>query len=136
MFDPDPEVWLEEDGILRIQYPQNFDLTLAAAQSIFERSLSVAHSSSPVLVYADTLVSADYEAQRFVSQSAVVEAVVAMAILARTFFADALVDLFMRFHNPPFPTRVFRDEQAALDWLGQFEKQERGVRGCVGDPGD
>jgi hypothetical protein len=135
MFDPDPEVWLEEDGILRIQCPQNFDLTLAAAQSIFETGLTVANSSSPVLVYADTLVSAEYEAQRFVSESAVVEVVSGMAILARTFFARALVDLFMRFHVPPYPTRVFQDEQVALGWLAQFIRQENGASTGTGDTG-
>lgn len=132
MFDPDPEVWLEEDGILRIQYPQNFDLTLTAAQSMFERSLTVASRRSPVLIYADTLVSAEYEAQRFASQSAVVEAVAGMAILVRTFFSRALAELFVRFHEPPYPIRIFQDEQAALDWLEQFRPQTNDVPDSTG----
>jgi hypothetical protein len=33
-------------------------------------------------------------------------------------------DLFMRFCRPPYPTRVFRDERAALEWLAQFLPQD------------
>ena len=120
MSNPGPEVWLEEDGVVRIQYPQNFDLTLAAVQAVFEQSLTVAPKRSPVLIYADTLVSDDYEAQRFASHSAVVDAVKGLAIVVRSSFSRALVDLFMRFHKPPYPTQVFADEQPALDWLEQF----------------
>jgi hypothetical protein len=43
-----------------------------------------------------------------------------MGIIVKSIFTRAMAELFMRFHKPPYPTRVFTDERAALDWLAQF----------------
>lgn len=37
MADPDPKVWLGEDNILRIQYPQNSNVTLEVMEFIHKR---------------------------------------------------------------------------------------------------
>lgn len=47
-----------------------------------------------------------------------------MGIIVKSVFTRAMSDLFMRFHKPPYPTRIFRDEQPALEWLAQFLPQD------------
>lgn len=125
MSDPDPKVWLGEDGILRIRYPQNFNLTLNAMELIHQKRLALVVEPCPLLVYADTVASAEYEAQVFASRDDVAALVSAMGIVVKSIFTRAMSDLFMRFHKPPYPTQVFGDEQPALEWLTQFLPQDR-----------
>lgn len=120
MVDSDPRVWLGEDGILRIRYPQDFNLTLDAMEQVHRKRLELAPAPCPLLVYADTVASAEYDAQQFASREDVAALVTGMGIIVKSVFTRAMSELFMRFHRPPYPTRIFRDEGAALEWLMQF----------------
>lgn len=124
MYDPDPKVWLGEDGILRVRYPRNFGLTLEVMEQVHRQRLQLTDQTCPLLVYADTVASAEYEAQQFASRQDVAALTSGMAIIVKSVFTRAMSDLFMRFHRPPYPTRVFRDERAALEWLRQFVSRE------------
>ena len=120
MVDPDPKVWLGEDGILRIRYPQDFNLTLEVMEQVHRRRLEVMPVPCPLLIYADTVASAEYEAQQFASREDVAPLVIGMGIIVKSVFTRAMSELFMRFHRPPYPTRIFTDEEAALQWLTQY----------------
>ena len=113
-------VWLDEDGILHVRYPQDFNLTLDVMERVHERRLEVTSEPCPVLVYADTVASAEYEAQQFASREDVAELVLGMAIIVKSVFTRAMADLFMRFHKPPYPVRLFRNEESAMLWLRQY----------------
>lgn len=113
-------VWLDEDGILHVRYPQDFNLTLDVMERVHERRLEVTSEPCPVLVYADTVASAEYEAQQFASREDVAELVIGMAIIVKSVFTRAMADLFMRFHKPPYPVRLFRNEESAMLWLRQY----------------
>ncbi|HHH42517.1 MAG TPA: hypothetical protein ENK49_00115 [Gammaproteobacteria bacterium] len=111
------EVWLDGDGIVRIRYPQNFNLTLQVMQEVNRRHRRLTTDKRPVLVYAESVASAEYEAQQFASTQQAIELTTCLAIIVRSFFTRAMAELFMKFHKPPYPTRIFNDEQAALAWL-------------------
>jgi len=113
-------VWLDEDGILHVRYPQDFNLTLDVMERVHERRLEVTSEPCPVLVYADTVASAEYEAQQFASREDVAELVIGMAIIVKSVFTRAMAELFMRFHKPPYPVRLFRNEESAMLWLRQY----------------
>ena len=120
MSDPDPRIWLGDDGILRIRYPQNFDLTLEVMEQVHRNRLEIIDTPCPLLVYAESVASAEYEAQQFASREDVAALVVAMGIIVKSLFTRAMSELFMRFHKPPYPTKIFKDEQTALAWLTQY----------------
>jgi hypothetical protein len=122
--DPDPEIWLGDDGILRIRYPQNCRLTLALAEQVHQRHVELSTVPHPLLVHAETVASAEYEAQQFASREDVAALVSGMGIIVKSAFTRAMAELFMRFHKPPYPTRVFKEEQPALEWLTQFLPEE------------
>jgi hypothetical protein len=105
---------------MRVRYPDNFHLTLAVMEQVHRRHLDITTVPCPVLVHAESVASAEYEAQQFASRQEVAELVTGMGIIVKSAFTRAMADLFMRFHKPPYPTRVFNDEQAALAWLGRF----------------
>lgn len=112
-------IWLGEDGIVRIVYPQNFELTLDVMQSVYQQHIQITTEKRPLLIHAESIASAEYEAQQFASRDEVVELVSAMAIIVKSMFTRAMAELFMKFHRPPYPTRVFNDEESALRWLGE-----------------
>lgn len=120
MSDPGPKVWLGEDGILRVRYPQNSHLTLETMELVHQKRVAIIARPCPLLVYADTVVSAEYEAQHFASCEDVVALTTGMGIIVKSVFTQAMSELFMRFHKPPYPTRIFRDERTAIEWLAQF----------------
>lgn len=129
MIETDARVWLGEDGIVRIQYPQDFNLTLQVMQAVNQQHRRLSTDKRPVLVYAESVASAEYEAQQFASTEQAIEITACLAIIVRSFFTRAMAELFMRFHKPPYPTRVFNDEEAALAWLETFLPDETGVSG-------
>jgi len=127
--DTEARVWLGEDGIVRIQYPQNFNLTLQVMQMVNQQHRQITTDKRPVLVYAESVASAEYEAQQFASTQQAIELTACLAIIVKSFFTRAMADLFMKFHKPPYPTRVFNHEKAALAWLKTFLPDETGVPG-------
>lgn len=130
MADPEPRIWLGDDGILRIRYPQNFDLTLEVMKQVHKKRLDVVDTPCPLMVYAESVASAEYEAQQFASREDVAALVIAMAIIVKSVFTRAMADLFMRFHKPPYPTKVFKDEEAALAWLVQYLPEDKASSGA------
>ena len=112
-------IWLGEDGIVRVVYPQDSELTLDVMQSVYQQHIQITTAKRPLLVHAESIASAEYEAQQFASRDEVVELVSAMAIIVKSAFTRAMAELFMKFHRPPYPTRVFNDEESALRWLGE-----------------
>ena len=127
MTDAEARVWLGEDGIVRIRYPQNFNLTLQVMQVVNQQHRQITTDKRPVLVYAESVASAEYEAQQFASTEQAIELTACLAIIVKSFFTSAMAELFMKFHKPPYPTRVFNDEQAALAWLETFLPDEERV---------
>lgn len=129
MTDAEARVWLGEDGIVRIQYPQNFNLTLQVMQVVNQQHRQITTDKRPVLVYAESVASAEYEAQQFASTEQAIELTACLAIIVKSFFTRAMAELFMKFHKPPYPTRVFNHEKAALAWLETFLPDKAGVSG-------
>ena len=127
-------VWLDEDGILRIRYPQDFNLTLDVMEKVHQRRLGTIGEPCPVLVYAETVASAEYEAQQFASREDVAALVSGMAVIVKSVFTRAMAELFMRFHKPPYPSRLFRDEVRALSWLKQYLPDKIATSGTDNNP--
>lgn len=128
------KVWLDEDGILHIRYPQDFNLTLDVMERVHEQRLEIIDEPCPVLVYADTVAAAEYEAQQFASREDVAALVLGMAVIVKSVFTRAMADLFMRFHKPPYPFRLFRDEESALLWLRQYLPDRQASSGTDNRP--
>ncbi len=134
MSDSGAQVWLGEDRILRVRYPKNCHLTLELMEEVHRRHVELIREPCPLLVYAESVAAAEYEAQQFASSESVVALVSAMAIIVKSAFTRAMGDLFMRFHKPPYPTKIFRDEASALQWLSQFNDPGSLVSGAEDGP--
>ncbi|VAW79906.1 hypothetical protein MNBD_GAMMA14-576 [hydrothermal vent metagenome] len=129
---PTPRIWLGDDGIMRIEYPQDYQLTLKDIQNLNHQHREIRSECGPLLIYAMSVAEAEHEAQQFASSEAAVELVNAMAIIVKSVFTRALAEIFMKFHKPPYPTRVFTREADALTWLEPYcerSNRDNGERG-------
>lgn len=122
-----PEVWLGDAGIVHVRFPDNSHINLESVKWANQRHRELCGERRAVLVYADSVASADYDAQRHASSEEVREMICCMAIVVRCVFTRAMADLFMRFHKPPYPTQIFNDETEAMEWL----LNERRETACV-----
>ncbi len=117
---PIPRIWLGDDGIMRIECPRDYHLTLDHIQALNRSHRAISMECRPLLAYSESVAAADHDAQEFASSAEVTELVSALAIIVKSFFTRAIADIFMKFHKPPYPTRVFTNEADALAWLESY----------------
>jgi hypothetical protein len=117
---PDAKIWLGEDGIVRIKYPDNCHITMEIMESVFEQHLQITTDKRPILADCGTVASVDYDAQQFVSNDERAALTSALAVIVKSAFTRAMGQMFMMFHKPPYPTRMFQHEEDALEWLRTF----------------
>ncbi len=124
---PDAKIWLEEDGILRIKYPDNFHITMDVMESIYQQHVEITTDKRPILADCGSVASVDYDAQQFVSTDKAAVLTTALAVVVKSAFTRAMGEMFMMFHKPPYPTRMFQRKEDALEWLRTFLADETEV---------
>jgi len=117
---PHAKIWLDEDGIVRIKYPDNFHITMEVMESVFEQHLQITTDKRPILADCESVASVDYDAQQFVSNDEPAALTSALAVVVKSAFTRAMGEMFMMFHKPPYPTRMFQNKEDALEWLKTF----------------
>ena len=119
-----PKVWLESDGILRIDYGHYGQITLDAIKNAYEQHVKLSTKKRPVLVYASTVVRYEREATSFLWSDEICKVTSATAIITQSFLAKHLGQLFMWYHKPPYPARLFSSEAEAIRWLENFKDDD------------
>lgn len=116
-----PEVTLGDDGILRVDYSRHDCVTLASLHYVHARHVALCPSGKiPALFMGHHIGRVDYAAQRYISSPEVCAGISAGAIVVQSFFERHLGRMFLVYHRPPFPVRIFSDVAAALSWLRGF----------------
>jgi len=118
------KIWLQENGIVRIEYPENFHMTLDVMESVYQQHLQITTDQRPILCDAASVALSDYDAQQFVSTDKAAALTRVLAIVVKSAFTRAMAEMFMMFHKPPFPTRIFKCNEDALEWLQTFLTDE------------
>jgi len=115
---PTAEVTLGADGILVVDFRNCERVTLPVMEAVHADHLRlIPHHKVPVLVRGHHVSSVDYAAQRFGSSPAVNQVVSALALVVQSFLERHLARLFLMYHRPAYPVRVFEDEAMARNWL-------------------
>jgi len=110
-----------EDGIMVVDFRRCERLTLSILEAAHAWHLELCPDRKvPVLMRGDHVSSADYAAQRFGSSPSVCRVFAAMALVVSSFLERHLARMFLMYHQPPYPTRVFDDEETARNWLRGF----------------
>lgn len=116
-----PLVTLHADGIVQLDYSPCDRITLKVVRygNARHRELCTGFKS-PVLLTGGKVGNVEYSAQRFASSPEVCDVAAAIAIVTRSFLERHLAKMFLMYHRPPFPTRVFSAEHEARAWLRGF----------------
>lgn len=116
------QIWLGADGILRSRVLPGARITLEHAQvGVAGYADASGGARRPLLVYAENVSYLSPQARwHYARSEAAAECISAVALLVLTApIARALANHMSRFSNPPFPTRLFDDQDEALAWLEQ-----------------
>jgi hypothetical protein len=113
-----PDVQMGDDGVVRIDYRSYDCVTLGVVQQAYEKQLAVSREEQrPVLIFGQSVMSLDKDVARFVAGKEVKSLTKAAAILTKSFVEEQTGNMYLMFNAPPFPTRLFTSETAALRWL-------------------
>ena len=116
-----PLVTLHTDGIVQIDFSPCDRITLEAVQYGNARHRELCPGfKSPVMLTGGKVGNVEYSAQRFASSPEVCDVTAAIAIVTRSFLERHLAKMFLMYHRPPYPTRVFGAEPEARAWLRGF----------------
>ena len=66
------------------------------------------------------ILDSDDKAARFMSSKMMVEATSAVAVVPKSAIEKHVVRMFSYYNPPPYPFRVFDDEEAAIAWLSNY----------------
>lgn len=120
------EISLGNDGIVRKKFFNDIDIevedgveNLAAVRKLT--------NDKPYLVLSDGRVNARVspEARAFSASAEASRNRVAEAMLVNSVATRLTANFYIRFNKPLTPTRIFTDEQKAIEWLKKFRVNEQ-----------
>ncbi len=115
--DSGPRVELLSDGILRVDFGERARITVAGMQLANRAHRALSGTPRPVLVSGTDLVSVEEDAMGYCSDAEIAEVTSAMALIVHSLLARHLGNLFLSYYKPPYPVKLFGDEQEARRWL-------------------
>lgn len=111
-----------EDDIVYMRAKQDADITLEAAKEGIEARIKL-QQGKKMLMLADTskVWQVSSNARAYSSTPEVDKMNIAMAILAGYSLTTTIIaNFFIKFNKPKTPTKIFKNEKDALDWLDTF----------------
>lgn len=115
-----PRVWVEDDGILCIDYGIIEHLTVEDVERAYRMHLELSPMQHPVLTSGRGLGKVNMEVQRYVSRPEICAVCKASALMVSSAWQMHLGRMFLYYFKPPYPTRLFTDGAEARAWLRQF----------------
>ncbi len=118
-------VVIRKEGIIHLHY-KNHALTLEENKAIFD---AVRKNSPweicPFLISGDEFSSHDKESKEFNASAKVMKHCSAFAFVTKNIAQKLVVNFFMRVYHPKVPMRLFSSESKALEWLIDFDKEQK-----------
>ncbi|MGB0887429.1 MAG: hypothetical protein ACPGSL_04850 [Vicingaceae bacterium] len=113
-----------EDDIIYMRAKKDADFTLEATKEGVEVR-RVLQKNKPMLCLIDTrsVFQVSKESSAYGASKEVSELSIAMAILTGSSLATILIgNFFIKFNKPLIPTKMFKQEEKAIQWLNSFKK--------------
>lgn len=115
---PRPRVVLLGDGVVQLDYGDITAVTLEMAKYTFRvRQELTGGEAVAILFSGNRLLHFDRDAAEFAASPTVARTILAAAIAPHGALVRNLARLFIWYHRPPYPVRVFGSEADALVWL-------------------
>ena len=115
-------IWMDPNRVVHIEFKPTDTHSIDEARQIVAAHNQLAQGT-PCAVLADITqlnVGADRSArQHYVSEESS-QFKSAMAMVTESPFQKMIGNFFFRMNRPPYPTRMFRHTDTALEWLAEF----------------
>ncbi|HTL81639.1 MAG TPA: STAS/SEC14 domain-containing protein [Bacteroidia bacterium] len=113
-------LWFEEDGIFCSVFHENALLTKESLQDSFNKILELTKGEKVCWLGEVTHVpGVDRETRDFASKETP-KLIKALAIVTRSPISSMIANLYLGLKKPPFPAKLFTDEQKAREWLRHY----------------
>lgn len=114
-------IHLGGDGIVYIKTKPGVEIDLAdAEESVQKVALLCQGAARPTLVDLSDLKSITREARSYYAGPETAKVESAMALVIKSPLTKAIGNFFLSLHKPMIPTRLFRSEVEAVEWLRTF----------------
>ena len=109
-----------EDGILFGTWADNTHVNLEVAKECVKARLKFQNSISyPALIDMRGVKSASKEAREYMANEGA-QLITAGALLIDSLLTRTIGNIFLTINKPPVPSKLFTEEQKAIEWLKQF----------------
>ena len=111
------------DGLFYARFKHDvIDATLA--QKLMEQRISfVEENDLPMIIDGSGVKDMTKEARMILSSERANRYTVALAIIIRSPVNRVLANFFLRFQQPPYPLRLFKNIEDAQEWLKQYQSE-------------
>jgi hypothetical protein len=111
-------LWLGEDGIVRIIWVPNAEVSLEDAQETMAAYMRISNGKKrPLLVDTKNMKAFSREARKFYAGEEAAKVASAVAIIVGTPVSRVLGNFYLGLSNPHLPSRLFSSEDEAMEWL-------------------
>lgn len=115
------QLWLGEDGIVRIVWIPGAEVTLENAQETMAAYLKVNQGKRrPLFVDTKSMRSLARGARTYYASEYAAQIASAVAIIIGSPVSKVLGNFYLGVSNPHLPTRLFSSEEQALEWLKEY----------------
>lgn len=111
----------QENGHLYIQIRDGQELEVEDIKALMQAKDKLCGGKPHTTVFvAGNYSSLSQEARAFASTKEAYGAAIAKSIVAKSLSTRLMGNFFIRFNNPPAPTRLFSNEADAIAWLNEM----------------
>ena len=110
-----------ENGIITATWKVTV-LDLPTAQEAVRTRLEVVDGKSyPFLINISSIKDSTKEARDFLASSEGTEGIIVGALLITSPLENIMASIYIQFNKPIIPTRIFKNEAKALEWLLKYK---------------
>lgn len=115
------DLWSDEDDISWLVFMPDSEVEEEDAAEILEKA-ALTYTGEAFVVVADirNMKSISNEARAYLAGKHAEQLHAAVAILVDGMATRLIANFFINFHKPSRPTRIFSDEQKAIEWLKKY----------------
>lgn len=114
-------MWVS-NGVLFVKYKPSLVMTVEVAKQMYYERLKFSNGiSRPLLLDGRNFISMDRATMKFYKTKEVIQYITAGAFLTGNALTSLAGNLFLTLEKPLIPTKLFTEEQKALEWLEKYK---------------
>ena len=113
-------LWIDEDGILCSVAKKGAPLTKDGLMNVYAVTKEIVKGKKICTLTQMTGISSGNKEIRDYALMEMTTFTKAMALIANSAFSTIIGNVFMSFSKPPFPMKIFTNEEEAKKWLKQY----------------